>query len=1118
MEEFDYKLNQNNAILISGAVKGIIEKLTKLKDCEDKNTFQKSLIYLKEKCLTGSDCLTITAAAGLFSLCSDGVVSMEEVLKDFVASIQHISNFSGVLYFLFMMMDHPTNSSMKYGLSDNQHPLIAVLNRDPKVWPLVLANIRNRRINDHEKRLVEQLKPFLLHVLYDYEMKFDENFQYNLLDLFKDDLDVAFLNKIILLSKGHLTRSARYCDYFAEVNFRMGSCVLALCVKAMLLKGVEPTEAIYLLQQYSCTAVLPSQVLTILTNCIHNIPIVQIDSILNICEDILKHKCPDTSLNTLKASLIVWKIQFTVFDENSRRSLKCIDRILHTKYKTEDAEDVLDSAQILDADLYLSQCFRPDLELSDMPRELISQIFNPLLGVIYSGDCENASRILQSLLSYCEVRPKDTFKLLPVLLYKLANSQNPQLNLSLIKALPKMAVLKENLAVVVTTLKAVAKASGIMQTLVLSAFYELFLVDSKCFPYLQEFLIKENKDDIEQYTLSQAYIIKEICRKNVGLEVFGSELTVHLSRILNKKDLHYGMAQALAFEGLKYLCRYDIVDVASAWYNLAPRFENETSTRILISICDLITEVSNLYVESQKYDKLVNDVVKKLWDFTLTTSSADVLGAAYKALGCFSVEQITTSIPEMYLGEGIVVSAVGTVPGNTWIQVLLRGNRTGLKSATDMVSCLIAKELKGYRKGVYEVSEGHGEPTSMNVSRNSITAAVANYVRINNSKWSRGTDKDVYLECLRILGKKYAKPLPPMDWNFLQELIHVPVARKYAVNILSRQVALSGTARRLLENYLVALAEKSDMTLDECNGIYENLKSLCNSIQPITLKPFIAASLQLAIHENNLDLIIDSLKAAFTDRDVSETNKNVIGEVLVYISENLDFESEMFDKMLGVLCVLPIELIDDLSCPKQYSCLTTRIVDRCLKIRLSAALVSDNPFTFLDNFIDCRALRLDIIHEEKSNISFEEWFKWSKHVFVKHRYHKKCVPWFVELMAKIQLELASSQKVDSVLFAITVFVGGICAVSGFHVFEPESDVFTFIRCFPYALSNVVSMDTFKPHIVQILEWLHDMCTNKNYIKSGQAEKYIEVFKQSLLVLRNNEAFNENYKWMKFIDL
>lgn len=82
--------------------------------------------------------------------------------------------------------------------------------------------------------------------------------------------------------------------------------------------------------------------------------------------------------------------------------------------------------------------------------------------------------------------------------------------------------------------------------------------------------------------------------------------------------------------------------------------------------------------------------------------------------------------------------------------------------------------------------------------------------------------KPVYLECLRIFSQEYSKPLPPFTWSFLQELVHEPEARDYCITIACHQVILSGTARRFIENFLVALTEVNT------NVIKPNLKKNCS--------------------------------------------------------------------------------------------------------------------------------------------------------------------------------------------------------------------------------------------------------------------------------------------------
>jgi hypothetical protein len=62
----------------------------------------------------------------------------------------------------------------------------------------------------------------------------------------------------------------------------------------------------------------------------------------------------------------------------------------------------------------------------------------------------------------------------------------------------------------------------------------------------------------------------------------------------------------------------------------------------------------------------------------------------------------------------------------------------------------------------------------------------------------------IIVEALRVLAMAYPKPIPPLDWCFLHEYFHRDLQmRKYCVIIAAKQIVCSGTAKRLIENYLM---------------------------------------------------------------------------------------------------------------------------------------------------------------------------------------------------------------------------------------------------------------------------------------------------------------------------
>lgn len=65
-------------------------------------------------------------------------------------------------------------------------------------------------------------------------------------------------------------------------------------------------------------------------------------------------------------------------------------------------------------------------------------------------------------------------------------------------------------------------------------------------------------------------------------ELYGNELAVHLSKVLNVSRKEDGsLPSSLALEGIKHLCRGNIVDAATVWTTLKPSFNNESRTLVL---------------------------------------------------------------------------------------------------------------------------------------------------------------------------------------------------------------------------------------------------------------------------------------------------------------------------------------------------------------------------------------------------------------------------------------------------------------------------------------------------------------------------------------------------------
>lgn len=142
--------------------------------------------------------------------------------------------------------------------------------------------------------------------------------------------------------------------------------------------------------------------------------------------------------------------------------------------------------------------------------------------------------------------------------------------------------------------------------------------------------------------------------------------------------------------------------------------------------------------------------------------------------------------------------------GKTWLKFLATCKPRS--AARDFLVKLVTTEIKNYLKYVYQVKSQREPENFGSLPTHSIVRALGEFVKRNFLRNSTENEA-LFVDCMAILSAKYPKPLPPQDWCFLQELLHVPSLKEYCLNLASRQAILSGSARRLMENYIVAATQ-----------------------------------------------------------------------------------------------------------------------------------------------------------------------------------------------------------------------------------------------------------------------------------------------------------------------
>ncbi|RZC36873.1 uncharacterized protein BDFB_008470, partial [Asbolus verrucosus] len=535
-------------------------------------------------------------------------------------------------------------------------------------------------------------------------------------------------------------------------------------------------------------------------------------------------------------------------------------------------------------------------------------------------------------------------------------------------------------------------------------------------------------------------------------------MVAHLSKILNECNNADGaLACALAIDGITLLCKFEVIDAVTTWATLAPMFKSENRIPVIKSLCSLISEIPNLsYTEA--YPKLIEEVVSKLWEYTILNPDKEVGEAALNALTSFSVEQIMAQMPDEYLNEETLTSnkSRDVIPGQCWLHFLKNCDARKLEVAGDFLIKMVALEISNYLKFVYQV-KGTREPTDYSyLPTNSVVRGISTYIKSKMFKWKGSVYKEVYLQCLRIFSQEYSKPLPPLDWCFLQELVHEPEAKNFCINIASHQVVLSGTARRFMVNYIEAIIENHTNENDVLI-IYSNLKHLANSVQPFTLKPFLELTIYHAVelfkndNEEQLLTILKHLKATLNDETIQESNKIVIAQIISSVVDDIDISSKLFEVLLECIILFPVKCIADLSSPKSVKEVRVQWLKKAIKIRCHVALYNnDTPLNWLNELMEIGSSFPGV-----TTFMFEQFAL----VFQKHKDNTECVLWVLELIGQIQAVIADKSEEKEILFLCNIFILATIAFSGhFVLLQDFSSCEEMYRLFPRAVATLLEVN------------------------------------------------------------
>ncbi|KAK4884735.1 hypothetical protein RN001_001006 [Aquatica leii] len=1153
------KEKQYSGIYVTTTISKIVERIT------NKENNEQELKYLVDKCIYSEDAVTsLAASSALILLVNAKVLQISSLLSQLLASLSFIKSHVGILTVICELLKIDLKLKIKskeickceYNLKVPQHPLISILNQHPDAW----YNIFNKLKSFYEDEEVsfyanELMYAFYMYVICNPSLSTNPNLQTKLWNYVINVNDQQSLDVVLhtimwfpLSAKNivnascffiDLTHTQRFCsnEEFSEIVI-----LWLTSITYELIKFDEDPQPILnclynaIETKRDCLEKSTSIILIMLSNSICLSSSIYLTNLLRLCRILLSSNySSEFALLSLKASLLHWKafkcfltehsvnlasevmqtidttmtyrnISKNIYSNKLFKILSCTNEYIHW----------ITEITILGESLNTSNMIQHLEKIDSVPIYILSDFINCLTSILLRDDCspEVTIKVVEMLSKVVEVYKGLSTQILILLMYKLSHSQEPFINFALLNAVPKMAVLEENLPLVLNILKLTREGLVGMKSFSLTLYYNLWETSNKCYSYLQSILADSNISDqsqtvkMEFYT-TKAHVAKQLCMKSP--ERYGSELVGHLSEILNCCKKNWGtVATSFALEGIIFLCKSGIISIGSTWKALEPYFENETRVPIIKKICDFMTEI-NSFDPSEYSDELLSAIVTKLFVY-VTSESAEVVSAAYNALGSFSLDEVMTELNLVIDGK----FKTNSKPGNCWITLLENTETSNLNYVGDFLIKYVSVEIANYRKGTYIVPEGCKEPTTYNyLPERSIVRALGNYLKRNIQVW-HDSSKYVYLQCLRVLSQEYSKILPPMDWCFLQELIHDSEARLYCIAIACHQVQLSGTARRLIENYVEAIVEVTNKD-EDIVAVYQQLKYLCNSIQPMTLRPFIEKSLNYAIktHEAEvqtkgkslLQILVVHVRQILTDETLQEANKMALAQVLVNVTWHIGIDTVVFLEILKCVIKLPKRFIDELSSPKLWKTPSVANLKLSVKVRCAVA-VDTNSLSWMNEFID-----------ETSFMAVEQPFVLLNIAnLIKSYRNSECAStWLLEYLNHIQSTIANENMSNyNLQFLCDVFIISMIILSGYNVFLESTDELVrlseyHLLMFSQSITKLMKIQYWNSNIGHIAEWLFHM---SSYPETPM--HYRKTFYQTLAAIRNENSLEITSTWMKYV--
>ncbi|CAG9799476.1 unnamed protein product [Chironomus riparius] len=707
-------------------------------------------------------------------------------------------------------------------------------------------------------------------------------------------------------------------------------------------------------------------------------------------------------------------------------------------------------------------------------------------------DYENWNNALMNLIEVSKTDDVLKSSLVMPLLFELSQSFNPKIKVSILQNITDLGASTE----IFCTIKALS--AGMIRSMSITLHLKLWKKEPRIYPFLHKCLVEKSIHDSEDFNLNivRADTIKQICDLKPH---HGSDLVTIISEILNQslESKTEEVAASLAIDSISFLCLNHIISITSTWKAISLTTRYEKRPRVIKSLCNFFSTVPQFKRNNLEYETFMKDIVSRIF-YMIQRSDVHGINCALNAFKSWTYDTLTLDmIPDTYrenisLPEaptGMEVSMLDLeVPGECYVQLLSKINPHCLHSVGDLISHFIRQEISEYRSGHYLVKEGHAEPINYKtLPKQSIVKALTHFViqQAMTKKVDKLVDETILIEALNILSQKYSRPLPPLNWTFLHELVHKGKAiRAKCMAVASKQAIISGTAKRLIENFLINIDESSHEDIEIALDI---LVDLCNGVSNEILK-----------------LFLDKIFTCHSDKLDEEILKLLSHEKHVTNRENLTmiistFINRVTSPSNNIVRLIPSNILNAIPIMSEN------------KIKYRCEILKENV-----NVENSVAWLNELLLEQYAKNEFRDILSTS---FIELLTSTKSFPtkkWLNEFIIVIQNKMIEKDTdIEGLKYLLDMMLTAVVCMSGYFIADANCNIFkNRYALFPQSLWLYCSQDKNSDITPSLFEFFVYSMNQQSSI----SKEIRSVFKSAIVLCKNHCYFKKSKAWHNFLQV